>query len=227
MRRVSIVCEGLTEEAFVHNILAPALLPIGLAIHPRMVPTSPGCKGGGLVYERVRKFLSKTLLEDQSLFVTTMFDLYGLKSCFPGYKPAQEKPLEQKLIILKEAMKKDIIDYTSCNERRFIPYIQPYEFEALLFSDLASFISIKSGWEEASDSLLKIREEAQSPEHINNHIETKPSAHLGKYLKNPSYNKTLHGPLVAAKIGLTRIEQECKFFATWLKELRSLGNLQR
>jgi len=70
--------------------------------------------------------------------------------------------------------------------------------------------------------LIAVRAASMSPEHINDHPDTKPAAHLERELKNPSYRKCRHGPIAAKKIGLTKIEAECAFFAGWLAELRRL-----
>lgn len=58
----------------------------------------------------------------------------------------------------------------------------------------------------------------ETPEHINDSFETKPSKRLEEILK---YKKTLHGPLIAEQIGLVKIEAECRHFRKWMDCLRS------
>ena len=59
-----------------------------------------------------------------------MFDLYALPADFPGYAEARrEVDPYGKVRILEDALGNDIAD------RRFIPYIQLHEFEALILAD--------------------------------------------------------------------------------------------
>lgn len=43
------------------------------------------------------------------------------------------------------------------------------------------------------------------------------------YVLIQGYRKTLHGPLLAERIGLDRIRAECPRFDAWLRRLESLG----
>ncbi|MDO5290050.1 MAG: DUF4276 family protein [Pseudomonadota bacterium] len=224
MKRVCIVCEGQTEETFVRDVLAPSFYDLGLNLIPEMVETSPGHKGGALKYERVKRHLRNTLRQNSAPVVTTLFDLYRLDNGFPGFDASQAQPdLERRLDVLKQALHADVVAEAACQPDRFIPYIQPYEFEALLFSDVPTLVSVESGWQVARVALTAARAVAESPEHINDRPETKPAAHLERELKNPSYRKRRHGPIAARKIGLAKIEAECAFFAAWLRQIRRLS----
>lgn len=224
MKRVCIVCEGQTEETFVRDVLAPAFYDLGLNLIPEMVETSPGHKGGALKYDRVKRHLRNTLRQNSAPVVTTLFDLYRLDTGFPGFDASLAQPnLLQRLNVLKQALHADIVAEAGCEPSRFIPYIQPHEFEALLFSDVQTLIRIEPGWQRAGAPLAAARAAAESPEHINNRPETKPAAHLERELSNPSYRKRRHGPIAAQKIGLTKIEAECAFFAGWLVQIRKLA----
>ena len=223
MKRVCIVCEGQTEETFVRDVLAPAFYNLGLNLIPEMVETSPGHKGGALKYDRVKRHLRNTLRQNSAPVVTTLFDLYRLDSGFPGFGASQEQPdLSRRLNVLKRALHADVVAEAGCQPGRFIPYIQPYEFEALLFSDVPTLTRIEPGWQSATDALAAARAVAASPEHINDRPETKPAAHLERELSNPSYRKRRHGPIAAQRIGLSKIEAECAFFAAWLAQIRKL-----
>lgn len=225
MRRVCIVCEGQTEETFVRDVLAPAFYDLGLNLIPEMVGTSPGHKGGALKYDRVKRHLRNTLRQNSAPVVTTLFDLYRLDNGFPGFDVSRAMPnLTQRLDAINRALHADVVAEAGCQPRRFIPYVQPYEFEALLFSDVATLVRVEPGWRAASDALAKARAAAESPEHINERPETKPAAHLERELRNPSYHKRRHGPIAAQKIGLTTIEAECAFFSAWLAQIRSLAH---
>ena len=224
MKRICVVCEGQTEEEFVLGVLAPAFYPLGLNLIPQLIETSPGHKGGALQYERVKRHLRNTLRQNSAPVVTTLFDLYRLDKGFPGFTASHAQPdLSGRLTILNQALHADIVAEVGCMPDRFIPYIQPHEFEALLFSDVATLVTVQESWGIATHALTAARQAAASPEHINDSPETKPAAHLERELKHPSYRKRLHGPIAAQKIGLHRIETECTFFAGWLVQLRNLA----
>lgn len=224
MMLVFVVCEGQTEETFVRDVLAPSLSGQGLTLSAKLIETSPGHSGGALNYERVRRALCRFLANKSSPVVTTLFDLHRLDKRFP--KAAEAKALtdlEQRLELLATAFHADIVGEAGCRPDRFIPYIQPYEFEALLFSDVATLAGVQSEWKRAEPSLAAIRSQAASPEHINARPNSNPAAHLERELKAPHYRKTLHGPIAAQRIGLSRMEAECAFFAGWTSRLRSLA----
>lgn len=223
MKRVCIVCEGQTEETFVRDVLAPAFYALGLNLTTEMVETSPGHKGGALKYDRVKRHLRNTLRQNSAPVVTTLFDLYRLDSGFPGFDASRtQAELAKRLDVLKQALHADVVAEAGCQPGRFIPYIQPHEFEALLFSDVQTLTQTQLGWHGATAALVAARAAAESPEHINDRPETKPAAHLERELKNPSYRKRMHGPIAAKKIGLAKIEAECAFFADWLRQIRAL-----
>jgi hypothetical protein len=223
-KRVVVVCEGETEEEFVRDVLAPGFCGVGLYLEPQMVQTSPGHRGGALNYDRVKPHLRNTLRQKSAPVVTTLFDLYKLDKRFPGFEQSRALPdLGQKLDLLRRELHADVVAAAGCQPDRFIPYIQPYEFEALLFSDVPTLTRIEQGWQAAAHALAAVRAAADSPEHINDRPETKPAVHLERELSNPSYRKRRHGPIAAQKIGLAKIEAECAFFATWLAQIRGLA----
>lgn len=105
------------------------------------------------------------------------------------------------------------------DERKIFPYVQVYEFEGLLFSDVNAF---KSVWDKAPlIDLRKIRAKFGTPEEINDSSETAPGKRILKLL--PGYRKTLHGPSLAREIGLDKLRNECPGFCAWLGRLESLG----
>jgi len=223
MMRVCVVCEGQTEEEFVLAVLAPALIGVGINLIPEMISTSPGHKGGALRFERVKRHLRNTLRQASAPSVTTLFDLYRLDKSFPDFELASnQKDISNRLAMLNSALHRVVVAEASCRPERFLPFIQPYEFEALLFSDVTVLTATYETWHPAASALLNVRNAAPTPEHINEHPDTKPSAHLERELKLPRYKKALHGPIAAQNIGLTKIAAECKFFAGWLKSIRQL-----
>jgi hypothetical protein len=221
-----VVCEGLTEETFVRNVIAPILDHQQIYVIARGINTSKGHKGGGLTYERVRRFIINSLKEDNHVFVTTFFDLYGLNNKFPLFDEAQKKTdVYEKVAAFEQAFKADIIKENSSFAPRFFPYIQPYEFEGLLFTDITKLTEIETTWAIATNNLQVICDSAETPEHINDSYETKPSARLEKFLNNPNYRKTLHGTLAIEAIGIDKLLAECHHFAEWYNQLLTLSSL--
>jgi hypothetical protein len=226
MRTVFVVCEGQTEETFISRVVSSAFYPLGIALVGQLIETSVGHKGGALVYDRVQRHLRNTLRRPSQPVVTTLIDLYKLDRSFPGYAEAASKPLDQRLQVLNAAFHKSIVDSVGGRADRFLPYIQPYEFEALLFSDVTELTSIETGWAGATAALQGVRDAVESPEHIDEGPTTKPAAHLERHLTNPRYSKTLHGPRAAERITLAKMESQCRYFAGWLNALRGLASPQ-
>ena len=222
MRFVIVVCEGRTEQAFVAEILSAALLDRGLFVEPRLIPTSPGARGGALSGQRVLRSLRGTLRERRDTHVTTFFDLYGLPADFPGLVTTPHDPLERASAI-EDSLHEEVVRVAGCRSDRFLPHIQPYEFEALLFSDTAQFGRVRPAWAQAAGGLEAARRGASSPEYINDGPDTHPSARLQQL---HGYRKVRHGMAVAARIGLDRIREECRHFAAWLSRIETLAAVE-
>lgn len=223
LRRVVVICEGQTEEAFISRVLVPTFIPNGLLLQGITIETSPGHKGGALSYARLRPAVRNALASGNVVAVTTLIDLYKLDTGFPAYATSMEQPsVSARLQVLEAAFHADMVAHTGCNPARFLPHVQPHEFEALLFSDVAALTTIEAGWAAATQGLTGVRAAVGSPEDINDGPATKPSAHLGTLLRWPSYSKLRHGPIAAERIGLAKIEAECPHFANWIACLRAL-----
>lgn len=218
---IIVACEGQTEETFVNRILAPTLAARSVFVTPTLVDA----QGGNLNRQRVLRYLRNTLRTRQNAYVTTFFDLYALPRNFPGHAEAEPHPdpLDRARKIETE-FHTEVVRIAECRPERFFPHIQPYEFEALLFSDTAQFPRENSAWQRHVHALETARQSADSPEHINDGQETHPSARL-KQLR-PRYNKVRHGTAVSERIGLERIRAECKHFDAWLTRMENLPPLQ-
>jgi hypothetical protein len=224
MMRGYVICEGQTEETFINNVIKPILDNQQIYVTPRLISTSKGNKGGALSYERVKRFIINSLKEDNLAFVTTFFDLYALDNQFPDFTESQQQAdLYKKVSVLEHAFKQDIVKENSSFAPRFLPYIQPYEFEGLLFSDIAKLTEIEKDWSVMTAKLQTIRQEFETPEHINNGVETAPSKRLDNHLQNPRYRKTLHGTLAIEAIGIDKLMIECQHFCTWYNQLSKLN----
>lgn len=218
MVEVVIVCEGPTEERFIRRVLATSFGHQNIFLLPRVI--NGRVRGGNLKRSKVLRYLRNTLRERTDTYVTTMFDLYGLPSDFPGRRGSAgvTDPIARSRAI-ERGFHSVVIDEIQCRADRFVPHIQPYEFEALLFSDPTWFGEVDGRWKGSVNDLRYSRDSVLSPEYINDGQQTHPSARL-KIL--PGYRKVLHGTLVSERIGLERIRDECRHFDEWLSHIEHL-----
>jgi len=219
---VIVIGEGQTEETFVRDVLAPAFGAHDIFLHARLISTSKRGRGGALSGDRVLSFLRKTLRERGDTYVTTLFDLYGLRPDFPGISQvaAGGDPIAH-CEAIEAAFAAMVVADSGCRADRFLAYIQPYEFEALLFADVSQFAALQSEWSRFVPALQAARDGADSPEHINDGPQTHPSARLEQVLK-PRYDKPLHGSRLAERIGIGRMRSECQHFDAWLARIEAL-----
>lgn len=224
MTEVIVFVEGQTEEKFIKLLVAPALNHLQVYVKPQLLNTSSNSQGGAFSFERLKKNAQNTLKQYPNTILTTLIDLYALDTNFPEFEKAKSRPdVYSRVEHLENALHDALINAVGCRPERFIAYIQPYEFEGLLFSDVATLSKVEPDWEKSLPQLQKVYCEFETPEHINDGYETKPSKRLDKLL-NPKYKKTRHGPLAAQKITLEVIERECHHFKTWMDKLRALAD---
>lgn len=218
MKRIIIICEGQTEQAFCERILTPYFNGKGYHIQ---APTIKHTRGGIVKWEILKKEITNYLKNDKSAFVTTLIDYYGLyeKYGFPGWNESLKKSdKNERLKILEREMKSDISDE---NNYRFVPYLQLHEFEALLFNDIDIFYQqIPPNDLIDKDELQKIFKDFDNPEMINDGKGTAPSHRLQRIIFG--YNKVVYGNILAEAIGLNRIRSKCPRFNFWLQTLEKL-----
>lgn len=221
MSRVLALVEGPTEQAFVRDILAPALASAGVYLSARLIG-KPGHEGGIRRYEAAQRELRMLLHEDAARLVTTMLDYSGMPSDWPGRAAASSLPVPNRAEAGETAIAQDFCARMgdSFDPRRFIPYVQLHEFEAILFagpSELAEAAQSPN----AARPLQEIADEFGNPEAIDDGVDTYPSKRIAAHI--PGYQKVLHGPIAAEKIGLGAIRARCAHFAAWVCRLESLA----
>ena len=219
MKRLLIYVEGQTEETFVRDVLAPHFWT--LEIHPeptlaRTKRTKSGqtFKGGITSYERVKRDIRRLLSDSNVVAVTTMLDYYNLPNDFPGKHNLPVGSCFARVEHLENQLSSEIAD------PRFVPFLTLHEFEALLFSQ-PDLIETVFPDDSIKGRLLAEGLMFDTPEEINEGISTHPSARILKYA--PRYRKTLHGPLIANRIGLMTIRSKCPHFNVWLTNLETLA----
>lgn len=222
MIRIHIICEGPTEVTFVYAILSEPFRLKGIELYPSLIGTA-GHKGGNFKYERLFNDVEKRLLGDKTSYCTSFFDFYGLPESFPGKKNANSlNTAKDKASHMKTALVEKLTSNLGEEAvRRFIPYIQMYEFEGLLFSKPES-LAASVGCDNTIGKFQEIRDAFDSPESINNSPQTAPSKRIEKLCVG--YKKVIHGSIAAKDIGLGKIRRECSLFDAWLTELEDLAD---
>lgn len=225
MKHVNVIVEGQTEEAFIKDVVAPSLYHLEVYLYPRILRTSATGRGGAVTYDRFSIHTRNTLRQNPTWFLTTFLDLYGLHTDFPGFLNANSYGNSiDRTEYLEKSLHREITSKFVVRTEQFIPHIQPYEYEGLLFSNVDMFEKVEPRWASFLDKLHAVRDEFETPEHINNSYETAPSKRLEKIL-SPKYRKVRHGPILAKSISLSTIERECTHFRQWMDKLRNLPNL--
>jgi hypothetical protein len=217
VKKVHILVEGQTEETFIRDILAPHFLErdaylIATLATTKRVTGGPHFKGGIVSYRKLKGDVLRLLGDTSAAVVTTMIDFYGLPDDFPGRNTMPAVSCYERVAYLEKEFSKDIGD------RRFLPYLALHEYEAMLFV-APEFIADALSDMAAREELNAVRAQFGSPEEIDDHPATCPSRRITSAL--PQYRKALHGPLIAHKIGIARIRNECRHFDRWFKELET------
>lgn len=220
MIRVHVICEGQTEEMFVNEMLAPVFFPKGIQLVPALVG-KPGHKGGNFKFQRLQADVKNRLLGDRTAYCTTFFDYYGLPQGFPGKDAlVAHADIRDKAAAVQDAMVDELIRFIGQDPmRRFIPFVQMYEFEALLFSDPEAF-AIGVDRIALNQHLSAISAQFETPEHINNSPVTAPSKRIEALIAD--YQKPLMGTLAALEVGLDVMRARCALFNDWLTRIESL-----
>lgn len=216
---VFVFVEGPTEEAFLNRVLAPHLTPRAVFVIPRQ-PGRRGASGrrgyGVPTYASLRHDLVRHLRSDlrPSIRVTSMLDLYGLPSDYPGSADAPADP-HLKVRHIEAAMREDVGD------DRFIPYLQVHEFEALLFAQPERIAVAYPERTAEAEGLARDVARFANPELVDDGPHTHPSARITARV--PEYNKPTGGTDIALQIGLERMRERCPHFAEWVAALEALG----
>ena len=222
--RLIIVVEGQTEEAFVKEVLKPHLDDRGVytsaTVVGKMNAQKRGHRGrGGGHFRHWKKDILRILGGDRSddLRVTTLFDLYGLPEDFPGLdEHGSDTDTARRCGSLEAALA------AVFGDRRFIPYVQRHEYEALVLAALPSLRELLDAEDDlAGLSTLEAVVSATAPEDINDGATTAPSKRLLAHV--PGFSKTLHGPLATGGTGLIKLREQCPRFDGWLGCLEALS----
>jgi hypothetical protein len=221
LKSIHLLVEGPTEETFSRDDLNPYLNSKDIYPHITLVKTKrvkdgSDFKGGITSYSKVRGDIKRLLNDTHVLGVTTMIDFYGLPSDFPGKDtmPATQDCYKRVAHLEREFM-------SDINNARFIPHLVLHEYEGWLFVDPDAIADVFPEQRHARQRLRDIANAFDSPEEINEGVNTAPSKRIIEIMGH-EYQKTLHGPLIASRIGIDNIRRACPHFNTWLQTLERL-----
>lgn len=212
--RLAISVEGPTEYEFCQEVIRPHLQAFGVWAESKIVVTKrniagPNAKGGSVSLDRVIAEVKPLLHSfDQ---VTTFYDYYG----FRGRDPGESADTLCHRIAARLGQPSHLL-----------PYVQVYEFEALLFSSpetVGDFL----GCRPVATKMAEAVAACGSAEQVNDSPVTAPSRrmeqafadHLGQ-----RYDKKYHGPLLLMEMGLPVIRAACPRFNGWLAQLEQFGS---
>jgi hypothetical protein len=219
LNRVHVLVEGQTEEAFVGATLRSHLARVGVYLVPKLIVTrrvvaGPDRKGGVSSWAQIERDLRLLLNDSSVVAVTTLLDYYGLPGDVPGMG---SRPSGSPLARVEHV--EAAID-AAIGAQRMRAHLLLHEFETLLFSD-----PVACGNYLDSPMLAAVMAAAVAQcggaELVNDSVNSAPSKRI--IGAHPTYLKTLHGPALAASIGLGPIRSACPHFDAWVDWLEGLG----
>lgn len=199
MIRLGISVEGPTEREFVHRVLSPHLLAFG--VYPRALDMA-----GNVSIDRIRDRLPAMFGNFDH--VSTLYDFYG-------FKRRGDHNIDSLTSAIAETVSEPL-------RRRLTPYVQQYEFEALLFAVPQQTVEWLEGKPADLSAMQQAVRQCGCPEKVNDSPETSPSHRLEK-LFDRRYDKPLHGPEIIELAGLPAIRAQCPRFDAWIARLEALG----
>lgn len=218
MKRIIMICEGPTEQAFAKTNLQAPFINRNIYLQTPLIKAS---RGGIVKWQKLKDQIETHLKAEQDAHVTTFIDYYGMyaKHSFPGWDAAHTiVDKNSRLNSLEQYMLQSIAPQF---QHRFIPYLQLHEFEGLLFNDINVIKSqIPPGDLVGIAELEKTLTDYPNPEMINNNKATSPSHRLQRIIKG--YNKVVYGDILAEAIGLKRIREKSPRFNNWITRLENI-----
>lgn len=215
MKRLIIICEGATEQAFCNDVLRDYFLTKDILIEALTIKHS---NGGIVAWDTLKKQIIKHLNEGNCT-VSLLVDYYRIRDSyhFPGWMESKGiANLYDRMHYLFEQM---ALDLDEAQRPRFIPYIQLHEFEGLLFSDISVFPRNFTKEQLDFPQLERAVNDFKTPEEINNSPATAPSERLKKAING--YDKVTDGASLALEIGLETIRKKCILFNEWIERLET------
>ncbi|NTW48735.1 MAG: DUF4276 family protein [Chlorobiales bacterium] len=224
---VYVVVEGPTEQTFIRDVLAPALAHKNLFLYAAVLG-KPGHKGGNVRFDRAKSDIGNFLAQRPDTYITTMLDYFRIDPDWPGLEQVRQRiasgivlTASQKAEILEcETLKRIVEEFPHHNiEKRFLPYIEMHEFEALLFSDPMALSNVTGVPQVRVEGILS---RYTNPEEINDNPSNAPSYRLMQLTR---YRKVTMGNAIAKDIGIQKMRSQCPHFNEWVTRLEKFSSI--
>lgn len=214
MKRLVFLVEGDTELKFIEQRVKSYLYSkcgYGIAINAQKITTNKtlNAKGGNVSFEYLKNELKRLSAKDDVL-ITTLLDFFRLPTNFPNHS-TDKKDIEK----IEKGILEQVEDIVSF--KRFLPYIQLHEVEALLFANGLDGFDIVVDKDTQKSKLRDIIDQYPCPEAINGGSDTAPSKRLESIF--PKYNKVYYSELIFSGLEIDAIRAKCPRFNTWLDKV--------
>ena len=228
MARLYLFAEGLTEQMFAREVLAPHLAEDKYRVYIDKVMLIAHAhkkhrthRGGGRNFHAMQKDIVRCMKQESGsdVFFTTMIDLYALHKEFPGIEKSERYRSEpyRRVEMLEESWA------SKTSDSRFIPHIQLHEYETYLFVDLSVLSDYYEGKHREIARLAESVGSFESPELIDDGPDTAPSKRIIHHLPRYASDKSTVGVQAAERIGVSAIREKCPHFSQWLERLEGLA----
>ncbi len=229
MKRLYLTVEGDTEATTVVDILQPHLAAFDVFVpSPRFTGPHGRRRGriprGGMfsTFGHVLSDMRRWMRQDRSMDArfSMMIDLYSLPVDFPGY--SESRGVADPLV---RAGRLEAALAAELGDRRFVPYLQVHEFEALILTRPESIQELYDVPNTAVAELQRGCAAFRSPEYIDEGQESHPKARIQQMVRHFNkrrYDENVAGPLLVGAIGLAELRAKCAHFGQWLTILESL-----
>jgi hypothetical protein len=215
-----ILVEGPTETTLLQSLLSGHLGAYGVRL------AAPTELRGNVTFERVVRESCLILKKNPGATVTTFFDYYGRGRGWLDRNQAQNQPaatLGRRVERL--VYDKVVTQFTPGGSVvRFVPYVQLYELEALMFSMPDLLLGVFQDMDKREQVMSCLRE-VPSCEEIN--TENFPAKRLkdifGRYKKGDGQRSQARS--FAEQADLASVRAACPRFSEWVSMLEKLPNL--
>ena len=240
MKMIYVIAEGRTECNFVKSALAGHFHQYNVSLIPITIPTGKSPSGGTAKggwrrtdgYAYALRNIQRIIKTNNYAAHTTFFDYYAFPIDIPCREEAalMDNPLDKAALYEKQLYEDVVHSFDGDRDFRpasFIPFLQPYEFEAFLFVDpctCAKELAVGDADEalRIEKAMSAVSAQFDTPEHINEGFDTAPSKRIAGidsgFIKNKA-GKAGFSWRIANKIGIERIREKCLHFDKWMSDL--------
>ncbi len=221
-RTIYFIVEGNTEEQFIYTVLRDHFSHFNVTVTPKLLGKrkdirGPFDLGGTAIYTLTINELKRYIASKDAVVVTTMIDYYALHSSY-GKTEIVGQTNQEKAKKIEAEMAEDLGKH-----RKFVPYIQLHDFEALLFSSPKTMASVLGSNLENKISKVK-NNHPPNPEAINDRKDHCPKHQIKRIIVPEEYGEISHGIRIAKRIGLTKMRDACPHFNEWITKLEKLAS---